>query len=309
MTRELKLALIIGVTLVLGVLVLISDYLSTQRRPQLADSVSVQPERTPPPPVVEAPRETPREEPGVVPAPAKSETRLAEALDESPVVEINQRDGTKSTTKVAKAEVDDALRKAIEERGGSIVNGEIKLPPAAGIRKEAIGGGVPLPRETSPIDEPVVGVKVAGGRGVPSGVQAGKSHTVVSGDSAFKIARQYLGDGKYWKKIIDANPKAFAADGQVKVGSMVVIPSFEAPAPSMKTMPPVEPKPSPTRLASKPAPRKPYTIRKGDTLHSIAKRELGSARRADEIMKLNKTLIKDPEALVVGVAIVLPSQE
>lgn len=303
MTRELKLALIIGVTLVLGVLVLISDYVSTLRRPQLADSVSVQPERTPPPPVVEAPRETPREAPGDVPAPARSETRLAEALDESSVVEINQRDGSKAPTKVAKAEVDDALRKAIEERGGSIVNGEIKLPPAALVKKEPIGGGVPRPRETSPIDEPVVAVKGA------SGAPSGKSHTVVSGDSAFKIARQYLGDGKYWKKIIEANPKAFAADGQVKVGSKVVIPAFEPPSSNIKSMPPVEPKPSPTRLAAKPAPRKPYTIRKGDTLHSIAKRELGSARRADEIMKLNKSLIKDPEALVVGVAIVLPSQQ
>ncbi len=300
MTRELKLALIIAVTLVLGVLVLVSDHLSVQRRPKLADSVSVQPERTPPPPVVEAPSTPAVAEPLKVTEPKVSETKLADALTkEEPVVEIMQGE----SRKVAKA--DDELRKAVEARGGTIdEQGNVRIPPLATAKSEAIKAApefAKASRETSPD----IADQFAARPPVKS-AESGKVHTVVSGDSAFKIARQYLGDGKYWKKIIDANPKAFAADGQVKLGSRIVIPAMDVPGPTKAA--PVT-KPAPTRLAAKPATKKPYTIRKGDTLHGIAKRELGSSQRADEILKLNKSVIKDPAALAVGVAIVLPTEE
>ncbi|MCX5689962.1 MAG: hypothetical protein NTV94_09315, partial [Planctomycetota bacterium] len=188
MTRELKLALIIAVTLVLGVLVLVSDHLSVQRRPKLADSVSVQPERTPPPPVVEAPRAPMVTEPSKVSEPKVSETKLADALTkEEPVVEIMQGE----SRKVAKA--DDELRKAVEARGGTIDDqGNVRIPPFATSKPEVLPTGPALAkasRETS-VD---IGDQYTSKMSAKA-ADSGKVHTVVNGDSAYKIARQYLGD-------------------------------------------------------------------------------------------------------------------
>ena len=49
-----------------------------------------------------------------------------------------------------------------------------------------------------------------------------------------------------------------------------------------------------------------YRVRAGDTLRSIARDTLGSARRADEILDLNRGLVDDPKQLVVGQVLELP---
>ena len=55
------------------------------------------------------------------------------------------------------------------------------------------------------------------------------------------------------------------------------------------------------------APGRPvYRVRAYDTLRSIARDTLGSARRADEILDLNRGLIDDPNQLVVGQVLELP---
>ena len=60
-------------------------------------------------------------------------------------------------------------------------------------------------------------------------------------------------------------------------------------------------KPSPGRVNS-------YTVKKGDTLGHIAARELGSARRASEILDLNSGVVSDEFGLKVGMVIKLPSK-
>jgi nucleoid-associated protein YgaU len=55
------------------------------------------------------------------------------------------------------------------------------------------------------------------------------------------------------------------------------------------------------------APGRPvYRVRPYDTLRSIARDTLGTARRADEILDLNRGLIDDPSQLVVGQVLELP---
>ena len=55
------------------------------------------------------------------------------------------------------------------------------------------------------------------------------------------------------------------------------------------------------------APGRPvYRVRAYDTLRSIARDTLGSSRRADEILELNRGLIDDPAQLVVGQVLELP---
>ena len=52
-----------------------------------------------------------------------------------------------------------------------------------------------------------------------------------------------------------------------------------------------------------------YVVRSGDTLSSIAARELGSASLADNIFLLNRDVIEDPDQLMVGVKIRLPVRD
>ncbi|MBP7056787.1 MAG: OmpA family protein [Candidatus Omnitrophica bacterium] len=51
---------------------------------------------------------------------------------------------------------------------------------------------------------------------------------------------------------------------------------------------------------------KDYVIKKGDTLWCIAERELGSGKRWNNIYRLNKSKIKDPNRLKAGTKIVIP---
>ncbi len=64
----------------------------------------------------------------------------------------------------------------------------------------------------------------------------------------------------------------------------------------------------PATVAKPELPGRSYTIKSGDSLGLIASRELGSSRRADEIQELNSSLIKDPTRLKVGTVLKLPAK-
>jgi len=69
-----------------------------------------------------------------------------------------------------------------------------------------------------------------------------------------------------------------------------------APAPRPPTPAPAT-APAP-KAAAAPAKHDTYVVQQGDTLSGIAQRELGSARLADELARLNG--ISDPSALRIG---------
>lgn len=89
-----------------------------------------------------------------------------------------------------------------------------------------------------------------------------------------------------------------------------------APKPEPKPAPKPAPKPEPTP-APKPEPAKPtpagettpYAVAKGDTLRTIASRELGDANRWKELYELNKAVIgANPNLLFPGQALKLPKK-
>ena len=49
-----------------------------------------------------------------------------------------------------------------------------------------------------------------------------------------------------------------------------------------------------------------YTVQRGETLVSIAKKKLGSSARWPELAKLNEDSVPDPHALVPGTVIRIP---
>lgn len=296
-TRELKLALIVGVTLVLGIAVLISDHLATKRRPGTVMEVAVQPAMTPPPAVV----------PNVVLAPDAVETP-------TPVIRVAADDSAKPLPQ-------DPVHLAIKTPG---VSGRDETKETGAKEPERGPGRIgPKPliltKQTS-TDEP---------ESVELTPATLRTHLVAEGDSAFRLAKLYLGDGGKWKMVVDANPKVIGPEGQMRVGTTVVIPAGE---PAGQVIPPVrevaalpkkpeapksaksEPKKNQTTVAtndrnasSKSRNIKPYTVRPGDTLSGIARRELGNPGRAGEIAELNRSTIKNPDSLPLGAEIRLPA--
>ncbi|HEY9857588.1 MAG TPA: peptidoglycan-binding protein [Stenomitos sp.] len=96
------------------------------------------------------------------------------------------------------------------------------------------------------------------------------------------------------------------------------------PKPSAPTAPPVPPAPpaqtqpapatdKPVPTPTPPAPKEPesrtYTVRPGDSLSVIAKRELGNASRWREIFDLNQDQIKDPNRIFPGQTLKLPKSD
>ena len=59
--------------------------------------------------------------------------------------------------------------------------------------------------------------------------------------------------------------------------------------------------------ASSPATGKTYTVKKGDSLSKIAKREYGDANKWHAIYEANKGTIKDPDLIHPGQVLTLPS--
>src|SRR5262245_42257412 len=81
-------------------------------------------------------------------------------------------------------------------------------------------------------------------------------------------------------------------------GPAQVAPKSQAPRPAS---------PAPTQTPAQPAPQPPtpavpahdtYVVQPGDTLSEIARRELGSAKLADQLARLNK--LSDPGAIRAG---------
>jgi LysM repeat protein len=332
-TRELKLALIVGFALVLVVTVLISDHLSHARQAELAGNVPAEPIKVAEPPSIAfsnndpapatpAPSATPAPGPSTTLAsntPAPGSLGLADPAGPAtipandPPFVMNQ--GRSSAT----GSGDSALDRAVNDLGGTIHDGKIFVgpqPPLMKPVKEPIGSGInadPLPPARPLTSKPTTTQ--------PSVTAApDRIHTVVPGDSAFKIAKDYYGDGKVWRKLIKYNH--MDEEAQLKVGAKLNIPSSEVLLGKKSTaVANVSPTtiPAPTTLKNTgtvtvltgnhtaAAKTHSYTVKKGDTLAQIAKQELGSSRRATDILKLNKDTIHDPDNIPLGAVLALPS--
>ena len=63
------------------------------------------------------------------------------------------------------------------------------------------------------------------GGGAPATASGGRTHTVVKGDTLFKLARSYYGDQAKWKTIYEANRSTIGSDpNRIRVGQRLMIP-------------------------------------------------------------------------------------
>jgi nucleoid-associated protein YgaU len=111
-----------------------------------------------------------------------------------------------------------------------------------------------------------------------------RTYTVQRGDTLSGIAQEQLGDASRWPEIFVLNRDIISDPDEIFPGQVLTLPSDPA---------------GPTPVL--------YTVRRGDTLSAIAKRQLGDADRWPEIFDLNRDVIEDPDRIFPGQVLVLPS--
>lgn len=116
-------------------------------------------------------------------------------------------------------------------------------------------------------------------------------YTIQSGDSLWKIAVKYYGNGNYWKKIFADNSDIIKDPNKIRVGQVLRINPLQSATSTAAT----EVKAGGT-----------YTISSGDSLWKISKKAYGVGWRWMQIFNANRDKIKDANRLYVGQIIEIP---
>ncbi len=134
-------------------------------------------------------------------------------------------------------------------------------------------------------------------------------HVVRQGERLWDISLRYYGEGRHWRRIKQANADRITGEAGIRIGDTLLIP----PAPELqtqtRTQTQTERQPQRQADAQRTADRgsgRQYRISANDTLWSIAERELGDATRWRELYELNRNVITEPALLPVGREIRLP---
>ncbi|WP_229074594.1 LysM peptidoglycan-binding domain-containing protein [Actinoplanes sp. DH11] len=128
-------------------------------------------------------------------------------------------------------------------------------------------------------------LRLAGVLGGPAAPPKPRTYTVRSGDTLTGIAERELGDERRWTQIYVLNRKDIRDPNRIFVGQVFVLPEQE----------PVGPIP---RL---------HVVKRGDTLSAIAQAHLGDANRWPEIFRLNRDVLDNPDRIIPGQVLILPS--
>jgi LysM repeat protein len=328
-TREHKLALIVGFSLILLVGVLISDHLSRARQARIApvnqnetlvaeggshtgdllknDGTTAMPGLGGPTTIVSGPAQLPpqgQSNPGTL-------TQLPIATpQQSQDVPIGNTTGMTLTDANRRSasgtgQGPDPLMQAIADNHGSVVT----LPN--GQRVFSLGTGIPAAAGTATGSmSPASNARIAAETktaAIPDNV---KLYTIQKGDTLMKIAEKNYGSGKLWHELAKYNG---IADSGVRIGAKLKLPTRETltgkPQPALSESALASKSPAPTNkiTPSKPAAKAEpatYTVKPGDTLGLIAQKALGTSKRWQEIVDLNK--LDDEDTISTGTVLKLP---
>jgi len=125
----------------------------------------------------------------------------------------------------------------------------------------------------------------------PQQPAARAKYTVKKGDLIGLIAQRQLGSARFQGRILELNPDV--DPDRMPVGTVLTLP---APAEVASA--------APRKDAAASGAYRTYRIRKGDTLQTIANRQLGATKRWVELRKLNPNV--DPQRMQIGKTIKLP---
>ena len=312
MTRELKLALIVGFSLVLVVMVLVSDHLSKARKTELAppaNEVALAPKLNVQPEILAPLGTAPADPLASSGSGGSSGTSIEDqTLDLKRAADrlgVATRDGNSSgmisiAPTLSETNMTPPAPYAVNPMGSAPsgvtpmglenVNSSNTLGNGAGSSTTSLNTGTTLP-----------GTAIAANE---------KVHVIAEGQSLYSIAKQYYGNGKYWKQLLDYNKATIKSENSLKLGAKVRVPELAVltgkPSEIKPVIDPVKPQESVVTKADSKATTKPHTyvVQKGDTPAAIAKKQLGSSRKARELMEKNK--IQDEGGLKIGMVLQLP---
>ncbi len=133
---------------------------------------------------------------------------------------------------------------------------------------------------------------------VPTTTAWPKKHIAAKGDTPASLAKQYYGDAKKSGEIVSANPR-LKGRRTLKAGDEITIPE-----PAVAVVSSTE-SATPTLVSELNG--RTYVVQEGDTFYSIARSQLGDAKRSGDLLKLNKDLVRgDPKRLRPGMTVKLP---
>jgi LysM repeat protein len=314
-TREHKLALIVGFSLILLVGVLISDHLSRARQARIA-SVSRAEESAP---AVVAPPSTdplgpleialsqppnPANQAPTGPTPADSTA----AAPPSPQTQPESRPVTiaQGRHNAHPADPDAELRREVEGQGGVILQGadggrDIVVPPAAADLSRRLETSAqppaPIAPATSRIDNLAPTTKnLATNTPV-------KYHAVAKGETLFQISAKYYGTGHLWRELASFNGVT-NKDGVVRAGSKLKIPGKEALLGKAPAAPDSKPSKKPEPGAKPEVRYATYTVKQGETLGEISRKVLGTSKRWQELADFNH--LDDEDNIAAGTVLKVP---
>jgi nucleoid-associated protein YgaU len=299
MTRENKLALVVGFGLILFIGILISDHFSVARN---QSSAMLTNRRIDDPLVMQS-----RNDPDLIaikpepPAPAR----------------LEQGEPAMNTSRMATG---NGTIEPMSPEQRSMVDRSFAMAPGAGSQG--------ISRHVQPTNDDAARRQNGTTAQVPDipgfvpvdgtaevNIKNIRFHDVRSGESLYAICKQYYGDTALVVPLAKFNKMDDPA--ALREGRRLMIPPAEAIGGKPKPAPASQPAtnaPKPTAVASNPANAKPaqpaapsapqpartYTVKPGDSLASIAKRYLGSESRWRDLHKLNKSVIDDPDNIRAG---------
>jgi len=275
MTRENKLAIIIGFSLILVVAILITDHLSPAQSDEIAQldplhrnqsSLSL---RT------------------SLPSGRDSQSPRGNASNQNPSIPQYTSNNTNTSPFTPNR------RPATEPRRRII-----DLQPAhEAAQTETIEMGVPVNAADNLDPNPAENQNV-------------HLHVVRAGDTLYGLAREYYGNPSFARPLGEFNRDRVMANMQIRKGVTLRIPDRavllgESSTPTVQTNDQPRSKTTPRNPALK---FKTYKIKSGDTLTEISLTLLGTSKRWREIFDLNKNIIPDPDSLPAGKSIRIPAQ-
>lgn len=120
------------------------------------------------------------------------------------------------------------------------------------------------------------------------------SYTVARGDTLWKIAKKFYGDGALWQKIYADNAAAIKNPNKIYAGQTILIYPLQGDGTILQ------------RPDDGVAAGGTYTVGQGDTLWNIAKKAYGSGKKWKKIYEANRDKLKNPNQLRVNQILVIP---
>lgn len=331
MTRENKLALVVGFGLILFIGILISDHFSIARSQASANLTDQQ--------IADPLVARTRDEPGLIALkPAPPETVPPSLQPGEPAVNATEMAANGLTGAPPTELMSPEQRTAIDPNAALA-----SAPPPSTSRQQAQAERIPSapatpPQHVQPVDTltPESGhaeiTTIVTQRADMPGIEGFEPvntadeinladmrfHDVRGGESLFAICRQYYGDADMVHALAKFNKMDDPA--QVRAGRRLMIPPPQTLGgksrsnPSPKASPPQRKTPdTATAVALRPVPTdqtksskaKTYTVKEGDSLSGIAKRFLGDQDRWRDLHKLNRKVIGDPDNIKAGTVLKL----